>query len=327
MIFTQHLDNLLSHISIIDILKVQHTRSAKSTQPAERKTMTAEKRITACEALLNMKRAFPHKQAKYRTDRTARPEKTESSSNIEESQVESPSDLDGLGNIRNRAYALPLPQALPSIAYAKSTMNNMYFTSLDSGAGYTRRPARQVTCFEGSASRDESHQLSYSPLTSDSSEEMNPPAPLKSGNNSRAERLGDQSHMVLVERAPQPLPSIRKIPLRRPPPQHHRPMSQAPVLFRPVLIPAALDPINARSSHVPVFRDLNRYILVRARNYEKMSNAVLQQALQLIQAPSNVRTKPKALQYLKSYFLAVRDRSHVIYVEKYKLVPAALVYD
>jgi hypothetical protein len=266
-----------------------------------------------------MKRAFPHKQAKHQMDRTARYEKTESSSNTEESQAENPSNLDGLGNIRNGA--LPLPQALPSIADAKSTMNNMYFTRLHSG-GHTRRPA-QETCSEGSASSDESQQLRYSPLTSDSSEEMNPPAPLAIGNNSRAERLGDQSRMVLVESAPHPLPSRRNIPLRRSPPQQHRPMSQAPVLFRPVLIPALL----ARSSQAPVVRDLSRYILVRARNYEKMSNAVLQQALQLIQAPANVRTKPKALQYLKSYFLAVRDRSHVIYVEKYKLVSAALVCD
>jgi hypothetical protein len=260
-------------------------------------------------------------------DRTARLGKAESSSNIEESQVENPSDLDGLGKIRNRAHALPLPQALPSIADTKSTMNNMYFTSLDSG--YTRRVA-QETCSNVSESSEESQQVRYSPLTSDTSEEMNTPTPLlvKTGTISRAERLGDQSRMVLVERAPQPLPSRQNIPLRRSPPQHHRPLSQAPVLFRPVLIPAALHPLNAKSGQVPpVVRDLNRYILVRARNYEKMSNAVLQQALQLIQAPSNVRTKPKALRYLKSYFLAVRDRSHIIYVEKYKLVSAAIVCD
>jgi hypothetical protein len=278
--------------------------------------MTAEnKRMTACKALLNMKRAFPHKQARYQ--RTARPEKTESSSNIEESQLENPSDLDGFGNIRTRAHALPLPQTLPSIADTKMTMSNVYFTSLVSG--YTRQPA-QVTCSGGSVSSDESQQLRYSPLTCDSSEQMNPPSPLGTGNTSRAERFGDQSRMVLVESAPQPLPSRRNISPRRLPPQHPRPLSQAPVLFRPVLIPAALD-------QVPVVRDPNRYILVRAGNYEKMSNAVLQQALELIQAPANIRTKSKALQYLKSYFLAVRDRSHVIYVEKYKLVSAAFGCD
>jgi hypothetical protein len=266
--------------------------------------MTAEKRITACKALLDMKRAFPHKQAKHQKDRTARFEKTdvdESSSNSDESQVENL-------NIRNEAHDLSLPNVLPSLADTESSMNNMYFTSRHSD--YNRRPA-QVTCSEDSSSSEESQQqLWYSPLTRHPCEEMNPATP-----------------MVLVKRAPKALPSKQSIPIRPSPPKHHSPMSQAPVLFRPVLIPAALPPINARSSQAPVVRDPNRYILVRARNYEKMSFAVLQQALQLIQAPANIRTKPKALQYLKSYFLAVRDRSHVIYVEKYKLVSAALVCD
>jgi hypothetical protein len=274
--------------------------------------MTAEKRITACKALLDMKRAFPHKQAKYQKDRTARFEKTdvdESSSNSDESQVENPSDYDGFGNIRNEAHDLSLPHVLPSIADTKSSMNNMCFTSRHSD--YKNRRPAQVTSSEDSSSSEESQQqLWYSPLTSHPTEEMNPATP-----------------MVLVKRAPKALPSKQSIPIRPSPPKHHSPMSQAPVLFRPVLIPAALTPINARSSQAPVVRDPNRYILVRARNYEKMSYAVLQQALQLIQAPANIRTKPKALQYLKSYFLAVRDRSHVIYVEKYKLVSAALVCD
>lgn len=287
--------------------------------------MTGEKRITACKALLNMKRAFPHKQqAKYQKDGNARfknIEVDESSSNIDESLMESSSDHDGLGNIRNGAHALTLPHVLPPIADTKSTTKNMYFTSRHSG--YTR-PA-QVACSEGSASSDESQQHRYSPLTSDESEEMNPPTPLRTGNTSCTQILRDQ--MVLVERAPEPLPSTQSIPTRPLPTQHHRPMSQAPVLFRPVFIPATPHPMIARLGQVPAARDLNQFIPVLAHNYEKMSNAVLQQALQLIQAPSNLRTKPKALQYLKSYFLAVRDPSHVIFVEKYKLVKAALVCD
>jgi hypothetical protein len=97
-------------------------------------------------------------------------------------------------------------------------------------------------------------------------------------------------------------------------------MSLAPVLWTPVLIPAAPHPINTKSGQVSIIRDLDHYILVSAGNYERMSNAVLQQALQVIQAPTHLRTKSKALPYLKSYFVAVRDRSHGIYVEKYKLV-------
>ncbi len=266
--------------------------------------MTAEKRITACKALLDMKRAFPRNQAKYQKDsRTARFEKTvdESSSNSDESQLENPSDHDGFRNIRNIAHDPSLPHVPPSIAGTKSSMQNMHFTRrhLD----YNSRPA-QVTCSEDSSSSEESQeQRWYSPLTSHPIKKTNPATP-----------------MVLVKRAPKALPSKQSIPIRPSPPKHHRPMSQAPVLFRPVLIPAALPPINGGSSQAPVVRDPNRYILVRGRSYEKMSFAVLQQALQLIQAPANIRTKPKALQYLKSYFLAVRDRSHVIYVEKHKLV-------
>jgi hypothetical protein len=184
----------------------------------------------------------------------------------------------------------------------------MNFTSRNSG--YTR-PAHE-TCSEGEASSEESRQLSCSPLTSDASEEMNPPMRMGSRKNaaktSRTERLGNQ--MVLVERAPGPLPSSQIIPLR-PAPRHHHPMSSAPVLWTPVHIPAA-----PRLGKIPVVRDLDQYILVTSGNYERMSNAVLQQALQAIQAPANLRTKPKALQYLKSYFLAIRDQSHVIYVNK-----------
>jgi hypothetical protein len=88
----------------------------------------------------------------------------------------------------------------------------------------------------------------------------------------------------------------------------------------PVLIPASPHPTNTRSGGVPVVRDLDQYILVTAGNYERMSNVMLQQVLQAIQAPANLRTKTKASLYLKSYFLAVRDRSHVIYVEKHQLV-------
>jgi hypothetical protein len=289
--------------------------------------MTAENRIKACEALLNMKRALPYKQVKYQKDRPARFEMTdvdESSSDGDESQVENPSDLDGLGYVRyerNGANTLALPRLLPSIADTNTKMNNMWDSK-----NHHSGPA-QVTCSEGSSSSEESQQRRYSPLTSHPSEEMNPATKLGTGNTSRTDRLWDQSLMVLVKRAPKALPSKPSIPIRPSPPQHHSPMSQAPVLFRPVLIPAALDTIKARSSQTPVVRDLNRHIPVRARNYEKMSHAVLQQALQLIHAPTNIRTKPKALQYLKSYFLAVRDRSHVIYVEKYKLVSPALVCD
>jgi hypothetical protein len=166
-----------------------------------------------------------------------------------------------------------------------------------------------------------SHQLSCSPLTSDdSSGEMNLPTSVRSsytaGDTSRTQRI--RKHMVLVERAPEPLPSSQIIPLRQARPRHHHPMSPAPVLWMPVLIPAA--PTNIRSTQIPVVRDLDHYILVTAGNYERMSNAMLQQVLQAIQAPATIRTRPKASLYLKSYFLAVRDRSHVIYVEKHKLV-------
>jgi hypothetical protein len=300
--------------------------TSSSHHTSSQKTMTAEKRITACKALLNLKRAFPDKQAKYQKDRTARNvdryEKTdvdESSSNVGESQVQNTSKHDRFGSIRNGSQ--DLPHVLPPIAGSKITMSNMYFTSRHSG--YTR-PVHE-TCSESSVSSEESEQLLHSPLTSDASEDMMYPTPPGTGNTSRTERIRDQ--MVLVERAPEPLPSRQSIPLRPSPPRNHHPMSPAPVLFRPVLIPGALHPINARSGQVLAARDTNRYIFVHARNYERMSNAMLQQALQVIQAPANLRTKPKALQYLKSYFLAVRDRSHIIYVEKYKLSSAALVCD
>jgi hypothetical protein len=194
-------------------------------------------------------------------------------------------------------------------------MNDFYFASRHSG--YTRT-ARE-TCSKGIASSEEkSQQLSCSPHTSDTSEEMNPPMPLRSSstaNTLRTERL--KNKMVLVERVPEPLPSNQSIHLR---PSLQRPMSLAPVLWTPVLIPVSRHPINTRSGQVSVVRDLDHYIIVSAGNYERMRNAVLQQALQVIQAPTNLRTKSKALPYLKSYFFAVRDRSHVIYVEKYKLV-------
>jgi hypothetical protein len=281
--------------------------------------------MKACKALLNMKRALPDKQARYQHDRTTRTvvdrykkaDVDESSSIFDDSHVENASEYDRLENI-NKAQALPLPQVLPSIIGAKSTINSIFVCRR---SAYTR-PAHE-TCSGGSVCSEESRQRSCSPLTSDASEEMNiPTTPIRTintGSSSPTESLKNQ--MILVERAPEPLPSSRRIPLRRPPPpRHHHPMPSAPVLWRPVKIPAALHPISARPAQVPAVRDLNRYILVRARNYERMSNAVLQQALQVIQAPANLQTKPKALQYLKSYFLAVQDRSHVIYVEKYKPV-------
>jgi hypothetical protein len=277
--------------------------------------MTTEKRITACKALLIMRRSFPVKQARYQKDRTARTVDRydnaydKSSSNFD-SHVENASERHRFESIHNGAHVLP------SIAGTKSTMNNVYFTSRHS----------HDTCSEGSASSEESRQLSCSPLTSDASEEVNPPTPRgisQTGHTSPADRLRNQ--MVLVERAPEPLPSSQSIPLRPSPPRRHHPMSPAPVLWMPVLIPAALHSIKARSGQVPAVRDPNRYILVRAGNYERMSSAVLQQALQVIQAPATLRTKPNALKYLKSYFLAVRDRSHVIYVEKYKLFSSLLV--
>jgi hypothetical protein len=185
-------------------------------------------------------------------------------------------------------------------------------------SAYTR-PAHDA-CIEGSAYMVDSRQLSCSPLTSDASAEMNLPTPRGSsniaGDTSRTQRI--RKHMILVERAPGPLPSSQTIPLRPAQPRGHHPMSPAPVLWMPVLIPAA--PTNTRSTQIPVVRDLDHYILVTAGNYESMSNVVLQQVLQVIQAPANLRTKPKASLYLKSYFLAVRDRSHVIYVDKHKLV-------
>jgi hypothetical protein len=194
--------------------------------------------------------------------------------------------------------------------------NNMNFTSRQSS--YTR-PARDA-CSEGGASSEDSQQLTCSPLTSDASGEMNLPTPLGStgsnsaGNTSRTERTRNQ--MVLVERAPEPLPYSQSIPRRPTRPRHHHPMSPAPVLWMPVLIPAAPHSTNTRSAQIPVVRDLDQYILVTAGNYERMSNVILQQVLQAIQAPAKLRTKPEASLYLKSYFLAVRDRSHVIYVEK-----------
>ncbi len=133
----------------------------------------------------------------------------------------------------------------------------MHFTSRHSG--YTR-PAHE-TCSEGegSASSEESQQLSCSPLTSDASEQTDPPTPLGSsntGNTSRTERLRNQ--MVLVERAPEPLPSSQSIPLRRVLTWCHHPMSPAPTLLRPghpmspasvlwtpVLLPATPPPIDA----------------------------------------------------------------------------------
>jgi hypothetical protein len=211
-------------------------------------------------------------------------------------------------------FILIFPFTELSVRSNKQPMNNRH-------SGYTR--SAHETCSEGSASSEESQELSCSPLTSDASEEMDHPPPIGSsstGNTSRTERLRNQ--MVLVERAPEPLPSSQSIPLRPSPLRQHHPMSPAPVLWTPVRIPTVPHPINARSGRVPVVRDLDKYIIVTAGNYERMSNAVLQQALQVIHspAPANLRTTPKALQYLKSYFLAVRDRSHVIYVEKDKLV-------
>jgi hypothetical protein len=194
--------------------------------------------------------------------------------------------------------------------------NDMYFPSRR--FSYSR-PAHDA-CSEGGASSEDSQQLSCSPLTSDASGEMDLPTPLGSagrntaGNTSRTERIRNQ--MVLVERAPEPLPSSQSIPRRPTPPRQYHPMSPAPVLWMPVLIPAAPHSANTRSAQIPVVRDLDQYIIVSAGNYERMSNVILQQVLQAIQAPANLRTKPKASLYLKSYFLAVRDRSHVIYVEK-----------
>jgi hypothetical protein len=140
-------------------------------------------------------------------------------------------------------------------------MNNMYPTSRHSG--FTR-PAHE-TCSAGSASSEEStQQLSSSLLTSDASEEMNPSTPLagssNTGNTSPTERLGNQ--MVLVERAPEPLPSSQNIPLHPSPPHRQHPMSPASVVWTPVLIPAAPYLINARSGQVSVVRDLDRHILV-----------------------------------------------------------------
>jgi hypothetical protein len=199
-------------------------------------------------------------------------------------------------------------------------MNNLNFTSRHSG--YTR-PARDTCSEGGTTSSEESQQLSCSPLTSDASGETNLPTPLlgssnTAGNTSRTERIRNQ--MVLMERAPEPLPSNQSTSQRPTRPRHQHPMSPAPILWTPVLIPAAPHPTNTRSGGVPVVRDLDQYILVTAGNYERMSNVMLQQVLQAIQAPANLRTKTKASLYLKSYFLAVRDRSHVIYVEKHQLV-------
>jgi hypothetical protein len=283
--------------------------------------------MKACKALLNMKRSLPNKQARYQNDRTTRTvdryknADVESSSNFDDSQVEHASEYDRLESI-NKAQALQLPQALPIPHALPSTAGAMNTIFVSRRSAYTR-PAH-VTCSGGSVCSEESRQRSCSPLTSDASEDMNVPTPIRSintGNGNSSPFEMPRNQMVLVKAAPEPLPYNRRIPLRAsPPPPRLHPMPTAPVLWRPVKIPAALHPINAKLAQVPTFRDFNRYIVVRARNYERMSNAVLQQALQEIQAPVNLRTKPKALQYLKSYFLAVRDRSHVIYVEKYKPV-------
>jgi hypothetical protein len=125
-------------------------------------------------------------------------------------------------------------------------MNHLHFKSRHSA--YTR-PAARDACSEGGTSSEESQQLSCSPLTSNASGDMNVPTPLGSsnttGNTSRTKRVRNQ--MVLVERAPEPLPSSQSIPRRPTRPRHHHPMSPAPILWMPVLIPDASHPTNTDS--------------------------------------------------------------------------------
>jgi hypothetical protein len=272
-------------------------------------------RLTACKALLNMKRARPHKQECYekesRTVRTFdRSEKTdESRADVDDTQM----DFAGVNNrtesICYQATDLPLPQALPPIIGTTTTTTiNMNFA--------IRYPDSSPPAHETSTSNSESEQRSWSPLTSDTSEEMNPPTVLGNSDSGNAWHSTERprNQMVLVERAPEPLSSIQSLPLR-PLPQRPSPLSAAPVLWRPVLIPTGAVVDQVPGVHAP-----DRYIVVTALNCGRMGNAVLQQALKVIQAPASLQTKPQALQYLKSYFLAVRDRSHVIYVEKDTLV-------
>jgi hypothetical protein len=294
---------------------------------------TNQKRITACTALLNMKRAPSNKQACYEeestTERTVdRYEKAdESRSKVDDSQMEFSGENDRMESIHYQAQALPLPlplrPILPTIIGPNNTTNNMHFTSRYSDPS----PPSHETCSNSCAS-NESQQRCSTPRTSNTSEEMNPSTPPGNGDIGNAGHSTKRTwnQMVLVERAPEPLSSIPSLPLR-PLPKHPSPMSPAPVLWMPVHIPAP-NPAGAVVVQAPGVHDPNRYIVVTAGNYQIMANAVLQQALTVIQVPANLRkkrTKPKALQYLKSYFLAVRDRSHAIYVVKDTLAKVHVV--
>jgi hypothetical protein len=181
------------------------------------KRKTASKRLLSMKRAfpdLSMKRAFPEKQAKDKKDRTARTvdryEKAdvdESSSNVDDFQVENAS--------KHRAQALPLlPHLLPSIAGTKSTTNMTFtFTSWPLGSSNNRNTLRTERL---------GNQMVHAERA---------PDPLPSSQSIPLRRLSTWRHHPM---SPAPI-------LLRP----GHPMSPASVLWTPVLLPAAPHPIDA----------------------------------------------------------------------------------
>jgi hypothetical protein len=288
-------------------------------------------RLSACNALLTMRREIP----KVAQQEARSPEETRSARtvNSEGHGDESRAKIAKLSidSHENGSRSMDVDRyehyVITSLPYAVETGSERKRHSVEAAA----RVRSLITLNSGSSSTEESdspdedrnrRSRSCSPLKSETSGDDTDQSAVSSSTYGKRARLQPVRTTEVTHAFRKHSPWMISAPVhysQRTAAKLPSPMAPAPLLWKPFIS----FPYVATTLYVPCIPhfcdydcDSDRFIAVTFNNYERMTFAVLQRALKVIHAPKGLRTKPKVLQYLRSYFVAIRDRSHVISVEK-----------